>query len=305
MELPKYHAPTLRNTFGAAWTRLRFFIRRAGVAITIVVLLLSIFNSLGTDGTFGNEDSEESVLSAVGKGITPVFQPMGIEQNNWPATVGLFTGLFAKEVIVGSLNSLYAVEASSPRDAAGGVVGATGAQFDPWETESAGTGAADPGAAEAQAVETASFSVADGVVEAFGALGEGLTGIFTGIGATLGFDLVGYDARTTASIMQTDRTVFTGMRSYFTPFSAYAYLLFVLIYFPCVAAFGTAIQEMGWKYGVLQAAYLTVLAWCTATLFYQVAVGHSLLFIILPLAVLAGIFFLLGYLGRGGKLERA
>ena len=33
---------------------------------------------------------------------------MGLSQDNWPATVGLITGMLAKEVVVGSLNSLYA-----------------------------------------------------------------------------------------------------------------------------------------------------------------------------------------------------
>ena len=40
--------------------------------------------------------------------ITPVFSPMGIREENWPATVGLITGIFAKEAVVGTLDSLYA-----------------------------------------------------------------------------------------------------------------------------------------------------------------------------------------------------
>jgi len=32
---------------------------------------------------------------------------MGLEQQNWPATVGIFTGVFAKEAMVGTLNSIY------------------------------------------------------------------------------------------------------------------------------------------------------------------------------------------------------
>ena len=39
--------------------------------------------------------------------MTPIFEPMGITEDNWPATVGLVTGIFAKEVVVGTLNSLY------------------------------------------------------------------------------------------------------------------------------------------------------------------------------------------------------
>ena len=293
MELPKYHAPTFRNTFASAWKRLQFFIRRAGKAIILVVFLLSIFNSLGTDGSFGNEDAEDSVLSAVGKGITPVFRPMGIEDENWPATVGLFTGLFAKEVIVGTLNSLYTVEKVSAAEASRNTASTTGARLDPADS------------AAPEGVEEAGFSLTDGIVESFTAFGEGLTGIFSGLGTTLGLDMIGHDVEETAEIVEADRTVFTGMREHFDPYSAYAYLLFVLIYFPCVAAFGTAIQEMGWKYGLVQAAYLTILAWSTATLFYQVTVGHSLTFIILPLFVMLGVFVALSLLGREAAEERS
>jgi len=261
MELPKYHLPTLRSSFGSAWIRLRFFIKRAGKAILLVVLLLSIFNSLGTDGSFGNEDTEDSVLSAVGKSITPVFRPMGIEDENWPATVGLFTGLFAKEVIVGTLNSLYAQDAP-----------AAGAE--------------------------AGFSLREGIAESFTALGEGLAGIFSGLSATIGLDMIGHDEAQTAALVEAEGSVFTGMRSQFNPFSAYAYLLFVLIYFPCVAAFGTSIQEMGWKYGLMQAAYLTILAWSTATLFYQLAFAHNPVLIAVPLLIMGGMAAALYWLGK-------
>ncbi len=287
MELPKYHIPTFRKTFRAAWLRLSFFIKRAGKAIIIVVLLLSFFNSLGTDGSFGNEDTEKSVLSTVGKTITPIFGPMGIEEDNWPATVGLFTGLFAKEVIVGTLNSLYSHDAAANAEPAAGADSAGGTE----------------GATDSATAEERGFSLRDGIVESFTALGEGITGIFSGLGTTLGLDMIGHDEGETASIVEADRSVFSGMRAHFSPYSAYAFLLFVLIYFPCVAAFGTAIQEMGWRYGVVQAVYLTILAWSTATLFFQATVGHNPVFIVLPLLVMAGVVLALKVLGREGALE--
>src|SRR5690606_32611109 len=39
--------------------------------------------------------------------ITPIFAPMGVREDNWPATVGIFSGIFAKEVVVGTLDALY------------------------------------------------------------------------------------------------------------------------------------------------------------------------------------------------------
>ena len=59
--------------------------------------------------TAGNGDSENSLLSVIGKAITPVFEPFGVEKENWPASVSLFTGLLAKEAVIGTMNSLYSM----------------------------------------------------------------------------------------------------------------------------------------------------------------------------------------------------
>jgi ferrous iron transport protein B len=74
-------------------------------------------NSVSTDFTFGNEDSENSVLSVIGKSIPSAFVPMGISEDNWPATVGLFTDMLAKEAI-GTLDTLY----SDPSDSSEAVL---------------------------------------------------------------------------------------------------------------------------------------------------------------------------------------
>jgi ferrous iron transport protein B len=79
----------------------------AGKIIVLVVMIINVVNSIGVDGSFGNQNSKNSLLSKVAQTITPVFKPMGIEQDNWPATVGIITGILAKEVVVGTLDSLY------------------------------------------------------------------------------------------------------------------------------------------------------------------------------------------------------
>jgi len=56
------------------------------------------------------------VLSEIGRFLTPAFTAMGIEQDNWPSTVGIFTGLFAKEVVVGTLDTLYTSGNTKPVD---------------------------------------------------------------------------------------------------------------------------------------------------------------------------------------------
>lgn len=104
-----------------------------------------------------------------------------------------------------------------------------------------------------------------------------------------------------------DTSTFAAARSHFSNglFSVYAYLLFVLIYFPCLSALGAIVGELGLKGALLSGAYLTVLAWGISVLFYQVAQGHDPLWIAAALGVLAGIvaaFFIAGRHIRRRKL---
>ncbi|VAW78141.1 Ferrous iron transport protein B, partial [hydrothermal vent metagenome] len=91
MELPPYHLPTLKGILLRAWDRVRLFVKEAGQVIIVMVLALNLLNSIGTDGSFGNEDSEQSVLSATSRVLVPVFAPMGIQPDNWPAVVGVIS----------------------------------------------------------------------------------------------------------------------------------------------------------------------------------------------------------------------
>ncbi len=277
MELPPYHAPRLKHVLLHTWMRLRVFVVRAGKVIVIAVFILGVLNSLGTDGSFGNEDSEESLLAATGKAITPIFTPMGIEQENWPATVGLFTGLFAKEAVVGTLNGLYGqMAAAEARD----VADAAGDDVESGEEE-------------------ASFNLGAGIRDSFVALGEGVTGISGGIGAMVGADVIsGGDEGAVAEAVEADLSVFALMRRNFTPISGYAYLLFVLVYFPCLAAWGAAVKEMGLGYGIIQGLYLTVTAWAVAVLYYQVAEGGNFLWMVIAAALMVAQFLIFRYIGQ-------
>jgi ferrous iron transport protein B len=249
------------------WTRLRTFLKRAGIIIIIVVTILGFLNSIGTDGTLGNEDTENSVLSVIGKSITPIFVPMGIEEENWPASVAIFTGLFAKEVVVGTLNGLYMqdIESSNVEE------GAENERFDFWGQ----------------------------IIESFVTIPENLKGIGGTLSDPLGFGIVEEDQESLTGELEVAPTTFSVIRERFNDQSAraYAYLLFILIYFPCVAAFGAILKEIGPFYGGLSVTYLTVLAWIVATLFYQLTIGHSVLWISVAIALLLLIvlvFYLLG-----------
>jgi len=240
MELPPYHRPRLRHILIHTWLRLKIFLFRAGKVILGMVLVLGLLNSIGfgKEGIgFGYENTEQSLLARVGKRITPIFEPMGVRRENWPATVGLFTGILAKESVVGTLNSLYGQTQA--------VTEKGSETFDLW----------------------------GGIRLAFDSILTNLAAIGEALLDPIGWKTVEAARETPIEGKGGGAEVFARLRSFFTPVSAFAYLLFVLLYFPCVAAQGAAIRELGKRAGIALALYMTVLAWATAVLYYQVLEG--------------------------------
>ena len=110
MELPTYHAPSMGNVLRATWERGWSFIKRAGTVILLSTIVLWFLQSYGfTDGVFGPvEDNNTSLLAAIGNAIAWIFYPLGWTGDMaWKATVASFTGLIAKENVVGTMATLY------------------------------------------------------------------------------------------------------------------------------------------------------------------------------------------------------
>ncbi|MBT2130593.1 Fe(2+) transporter permease subunit FeoB [Aliiroseovarius lamellibrachiae] len=237
MELPPYHLPSFRGILLRSWHRLHDFLTEAGQVIVAMVVVLAFLNSWGTDGSFGNEDSDASVLSQIGRTLTPAFAPMGIEQDNWPATVGIFTGILAKEAVVGTLNTLYADLA-----------------------------------AEGQQGEKP-YSLANGITSAFATIGPNLRDGFGMASDPLGLNIGDVSSPDAAAATQeVDGSIFGTMASLFDGrIGAFAYLLMILLYMPCVATVGAIWRETGWRWAVFASGWTMGMAYGTAVLFYQVA----------------------------------
>ncbi len=84
---------------------------------------------------------------------------------------------------------------------------------------------------------------------------------------------------------------------------AFAYLLFVLLYVPCLAAMATVIREIGWMYGNILFGYLTILGWCVATLYFQITTGHQFIWILIPLLLLVLTIAFFCAFGRKHKVK--
>jgi ferrous iron transport protein B len=107
MELPSYHVPSAANVFRSTWERGWSFIKRAGTIILASAVVLWFLQGFGVaNGVFGMvEDNNTSFLAAIGSFIAPIFSPLGF--GGWKAAVATFTGLIAKENVVGTFGVLY------------------------------------------------------------------------------------------------------------------------------------------------------------------------------------------------------
>lgn len=221
LELPAYHKPSLKRLLKETSTRLRYFIVRAGRLILPVCVLLGGLNAL----TVGRDDV--SVLSILGQWMTPVFAPMGVHQDNWPATMGLLTGMLAKEVVVGTLHTLYSQ--------AGHVTQAASVGFDFWE-----------------AIQSALWSIPQNVAHLAHVVVHPLSA---------NIDEAGLPSAV-SDIM---------FRHFDGQVGAYAYLLFVLLYIPCVSTMAVIRQEAGSRFMWFSISWSLMLAYGVSVGFYQVA----------------------------------
>ncbi len=102
MELPPYHIPEAKGVFLSAWQRSGLFVRKAGTIIFAAVILVWLMASLPAGVGYG---SEHSLIGRLGSIMAPVLSPAGF--GYWQAAVALFFGILAKEVVVGTLGTLY------------------------------------------------------------------------------------------------------------------------------------------------------------------------------------------------------
>lgn len=225
LELPTYHWPHWGTIFRSTWQRLKLFLFKAGRFIIPICILIGFLNTISLHGKLvTGEANQHSVLSTIGKRITPIFAPMGIQSDNWPATVGLATGLLAKEVVVGTLNTLYSQVGQLTEQAEQSTI--------------------------KEELKTAVLSIPKNLHE---------------LGKTLSNPMA-----LKAEPPEVTQGVYGVMSHYFAgKLGAFAYLLFILLYFPCISTMAVMQREIGRGWAYFSMAWSTGIAYAVATLFYQ------------------------------------
>jgi ferrous iron transport protein B len=106
LELPQYRWPTARSLGLRLYDRGKLFLKKAGtviLAVTFLVWVLSVIPIRG--GHFS--DLANSVIGYMGHVIEPIIRPLGF---NWKIGIGLLSSVVAREVIVGTLGTLYGMD---------------------------------------------------------------------------------------------------------------------------------------------------------------------------------------------------
>ncbi len=240
MELPPYHLPTVKGILLRAWDRVRLFIKEAGQVIVVMVLIINVLSSIGTNGSINSTQPNHSVLAAISKTATPVFAPMGIQPDNWPAVLGVISGVLAKEVVVGTLDTLYSQLArEDTNDTTKKKV------FHFWP-----------------AIDAAIATVPRNLAAVAKTFTDPLRMNVGNIQST----------QKAAAAQKVHNSTFGAMQKRFSgQAGAFAYLLFVLLYFPCVATIGAIRREAGTPWALFVAAWTTSIAYVTATSYYQIS----------------------------------
>jgi ferrous iron transport protein B len=107
--MPPYRWPTLRSLGLRLLDRSKVFLRRAGTVILGVAIVLWFLAHVPLkDGQA--PPIEQSLAGTIGRTVEPLIEPLGF---NWKIGIGLITSLAAREVIVGTLGTIYGMEADA------------------------------------------------------------------------------------------------------------------------------------------------------------------------------------------------
>ncbi|KAB8144684.1 ferrous iron transport protein B [Chloroflexia bacterium SDU3-3] len=232
MELPPYRLPTLGNLWQQIWERTAAFLKKATTIImgTSLVVWLLLAIPVGGSGSFGNTPVAESAFASVSRAFAPLFAPLGF--SSWQTSGALVSGFVAKEVVVSTMAQVYDVE-------------------------------------EASAEETPTFQ-------------EDLVGIGTSFGAAVvdtvksiplivGINLFGNAGdETPTGLPAAIEQGFNQSSGGHGALAALAFMVFVLLYTPCMVAAAATRHELGSKWMWFSIFGQLGIAWVVAVIVFQV-----------------------------------
>ncbi len=232
MELPPYRMPAIKGLWLHTWVRIRSFLESAWTIIlasSIVIWLLASV-PMGGKGTFADVAMEDSAFAAVSGVIAPAFEPLGF--GSWQASSALVSGFIAKEVVVSTMAQVYNVEGD-----------AEAAEFPPF-------------------IEDVTFI--------FSSFAEATVDTARAIPLIVGIDLSSEDDEPEPTdLILAVRQNFEETSGGRGSLAALAFMVFVLIYTPCMVAIAAEKHELGVRWMWVSVIGQLLLAWVFAFIVFQ------------------------------------
>ncbi|MFH1105273.1 MAG: ferrous iron transport protein B [Actinomycetota bacterium] len=231
MVLPEFRLPSARVVWASTRQRTWAFVSRAGTIILAasVIVWILLAIPIGGTGRFADTDVSTSAFGSVSRMVAPAMEPLGLGE--WEQSGALLSGLIAKEVVVATMSQMY----------------------------STANEGADP--------------VSSGVDDELGDIGLGFLRTATAtVRAVPGAFGVGFPAFADDAPGGLD----TAIRGSFErgsgghgALAAMAFMVFVLLYTPCMAATSALRHEFGVKWMWVSVTGQLVIAWIGAFAVYQ------------------------------------
>jgi ferrous iron transport protein B len=209
MVMPEFRMPSFRTVWMLVKQRTSSFIKGAGTTILVASMVVWLLLSVPLGGGhFADTEVEDSAFGVVSKGIAPILSPLGF--GDWEQSGSLLSGLVAKEVVVSTMAQLYTTETM-------------------------------PQSTISQAFGDDLRQVASSFVTA---------GVDTlrALPRVVGLDFVDTSGSADTSLQTAVRRSFDESSGGHGPLAAFAFMVFVLLYTPCIAAVAAFRQEFGTKW---------------------------------------------------------
>ncbi len=220
LELPTYHMPNLKAVWILMRPKLKDFIVKAGTVIVLASIVL-----WGVIKLPAGTDPQDSYLAKAAKQITPIFGPAGFGEH-WEPVAAMIPGTLAKEVVIGSLGTIYGTETEN---------------------------------------EQTEGTFREDALTQFKALGNALANAF--------LHMFNMHSESTNGTGETANTLRQKLKEQFpSPLAAFSYMVFILLYIPCVSTMAAIKEELGIRWMLFETVLLPLVAYGTSVLVYQLGI---------------------------------
>lgn len=234
IELPPYRLPTLKSLWFHMWERTSAFLRHATSIILLASIVLWFLQALPVKGQsgFAKGPVENSAFAGIASLAAPVFQPLGF--GSWEASGALISGLVAKEVVISTLSQVYNVDSE---------------EMNPQSVPSFGE-------------ELAQIALR---------FGQATFDTLRTIPVVIGINLMPEEteAAPPTSLMSAIHQGFDKFSGGHPNLAGLAFMVFVLLYTPCMASLAAEKQELGARWMWVSITGQLLLAWVAAFVVFQ------------------------------------